>query len=230
MDSVLSNEEIQVILTGTFGDGYIRMTESGVKAEYNTNCIYKDYIEYKADLLSAFNGKISYIPVNGYAGKPICTYRSRVQVGIKEIHDLSLSEKLDLMDELGFALWMYDDGSLHKRDFFYNINTHAFSEKENQLIAKKLLEKFGLVARVFTEKKKDGRTFHYLNVGNNYGAHKIAKILSKYPVKCYSYKIWSQERISRYDALTAELEVNGKLTPEELGPAMLSLKRKYKFK
>ena len=45
----LSNKQLQVILTGTFGDGSIRTYKHG--SDYQTNCIYKEYMEFKKELL-----------------------------------------------------------------------------------------------------------------------------------------------------------------------------------
>jgi hypothetical protein len=38
---------------------------------------------------------------------------------------------------------------------------------------------------------------------------KISQILSKYPVKCYSYKRWSSETIQKWSKLQEELKSEG---------------------
>lgn len=45
---------------------------------------------------------------------------------------MDIETALNLMDDLGVALWFYDDGSLHKTKLFYNLNTQAFSQEINQ--------------------------------------------------------------------------------------------------
>lgn len=42
----LNKKQVQVILTGTFGDGCIVLQKSGT-SYYKTNSINKDYIDYK---------------------------------------------------------------------------------------------------------------------------------------------------------------------------------------
>jgi hypothetical protein len=44
----LSNEQLQVLLTGKFGDGCLSTPKNkDSNSNYLTNCIYKEYLEYK---------------------------------------------------------------------------------------------------------------------------------------------------------------------------------------
>lgn len=44
----LSNEQIQVLLTGVFGDGSLtKPVNVNSNSNYVTNCIHKEYLEYK---------------------------------------------------------------------------------------------------------------------------------------------------------------------------------------
>lgn len=45
----LNNRQIQVIVSGRFGDGYLY--PEGDRSYYMTNCKYKEYLQYKKDLL-----------------------------------------------------------------------------------------------------------------------------------------------------------------------------------
>lgn len=48
----LSNEQLQVILTGKFGDGTLSTPKTCVdKSLYITNCIHEEYIDFKIKLL-----------------------------------------------------------------------------------------------------------------------------------------------------------------------------------
>ena len=51
----LSNEQIQVLITGKFGDGCLHVNnirnDSSLNFSYSTNGIHKEYIEYKKILL-----------------------------------------------------------------------------------------------------------------------------------------------------------------------------------
>lgn len=195
----LNNEQLQVILTGTFGDGGIRRTIK--TGNYTTSCKMKDYLEFKLNLLGDLSNGITYVDKNGYSQTYIWTLRTIPTKEIKEIHDKSLLEKLNLLDELGIALWMYDDGSIHKKHKFYNLNTHSFSESDNQIISNFLNEKLGIYSRVMIERKKDGRIFYYLHIPTCGGAYKLSEIMSKYFRGSYDYKLYSDEEISKYKAL-----------------------------
>ena len=81
----------------------------------------------------------------------------RADINITKLHNLSLEDKLDLLDELGLALWFYDDGSLHKKNGFFNLNTHSFNEEIHQDVLKPYFEKLGLKPDIYKDKKKDGR-------------------------------------------------------------------------
>lgn len=50
------------------------------------------------------------------------------------------------MDDLGLAMWFYDDGSLHQTKLFYNLNTQAFSKETNEQIIVLFLAKYNIHA------------------------------------------------------------------------------------
>ena len=48
----LNNEQLQVLISGKFGDGYLCTPKTAKSnSKFETNCIYKEYIEFKKDLL-----------------------------------------------------------------------------------------------------------------------------------------------------------------------------------
>ena len=74
----------------------------------------------------------------------------------------------------------------------------------------------GLLADVYTDRKKDGRKFFYLYFGKHYGAYDIAQLLQKYPIDCYSYKRWPSETIQKWSKLLAQLKSENKaITPRK---------------
>lgn len=119
---------------------------------------------------------------------------------------MDIETALNLVDELGLAMWFYDDGSLHKRDLFYNLNTQAFSEEIQRDLFVPFFEKLDIIAKPTIERKKDGREFWYLRVGRYDGAYKITQIMNKYPVNCYNYKVWSPETIQNWSKLQEQLK------------------------
>ena len=114
---------------------------------------------------------------------------------------MNIEDALNLLDDLGIALWFYDDGSLHKTKLFYNLNTQGFSEEVNKELFVPFFLKFGIKAKPTIERKKDGREFWYLRVGKYDGAYEISELLNKYKVNCFDYKVWSSETIQNWSKL-----------------------------
>lgn len=198
----LSNEQLQVILTGKFGDGCLSIPKTCKdNSMYSSNCIYEEYVDFKAFLLGELFSKKHKIAKNGFSGKPIWNFYTHVNPDITKIKNMNIEESLNLLDDLGIALWFYDDGSLHKTKLFYNLNTQAFSEEVNRTLFVPFLAKFNIFATPTIERKKDGREFWYLRIGKYDGAYEISSILNKYFVNCYNYKIWSSETIQNWSKL-----------------------------
>ena len=208
----LSNEQLQVLLTGKFGDGCLTTPKTCVdNSMYSSNCIYEEYVDFKMKLLGDLAASKSRISQNGFAKKPIWQFCTHVNPEITKIKNMNIEDTLNLMDELGLALWFYDDGSLHKTKLFYNLNTQAFSEEVNRDLFTPFLAKFGITAIPTIERKKDGREFWYLRVGRYDGAYEVSSILNKYPVECYRYKVWSSETIQNWSKLQEQLKSTGEL-------------------
>lgn len=208
----LSNEQLQVLLTGKFGDGCLTTPKTCIdNSMYSSNCIYEEYVDFKIKLLGDLASSKSYTSQNGYAKKPIWQFHTHVNPEITKIKNMSIEDALNLMDELGLALWFYDDGSLHKTKLFYNLNTQAFSEEINKDLFVPFLSKFSITAIPTIERKKDGREFWYLRIGRYDGAYEISSILNKYPVECYSYKVWSSETIQNWSKLQEQLKSTDEL-------------------
>ena len=203
----LSNKQLQVLLTGKFGDGYLSTPKTCKdNSLYTSNCKFEEYVDYKMKLLSDLAGTKSYIADNGYSKTGIWQFHSHVSPDITAIKNMSIEEALSLMDEQGLAMWFYDDGSLHKTKLFYNLNTQAYSEEVNKELFVPFLSKFNINAKTTIERKKDGRVFWYLRIGKYDGAYEISNILNKYPVDCYNYKVWSSETILNWSKMQEYLK------------------------
>lgn len=215
--SLLTREQLQVFLTARLGDGCITTTNSN-STYYTTNCKFEEYIDFKSNLLGNMYKNKKFQEENGFCNTPIYIMRSCSSPLLKIIKELPLEEVINGLDELGVALWFYDDGSLHKTDLFYNLNTHKFSYEEHRDIFIPFFNKLGIYPKIRTENKKDGRHFYYLGINKYSGANIISEILSKYPVNCYSYKRWSSETIQKWSKMQEHLKsVDRQLTTHELG-------------
>ena len=61
----LSNEQLQVFLSGRLGDGCITTTNTN-STYYSTNCKYEEYIDFKISLLGNLYKSKSYNECNGF--------------------------------------------------------------------------------------------------------------------------------------------------------------------
>lgn len=208
----LSNEQIQVLLTGKFGDGCLVKTPASVM--YTACCIHQEYINYKAALLGDLFKKVHTVENKGFKRGVIHRLYSIADPRVALICDESLEESFSRMDSLGLALWIYDDGTKHKDKEFYQINTQRFSKEfQEDVLVPELKNKFDITAKVIPERKQDGREFWYLRVGKYNGSFEISNILSQYPVSCYNYKVWSSETIHKWsrfleESKSANIDIN----------------------
>lgn len=187
----MENNEQQLIISAFLGDGHIR------KGGYITyTSIHKEYLIFKQNL-SEKTTEIKELSNNGYKKD-------------SKIFKLSLKttdyaknfsfENLKDINELGLALWFYDDISLHKKKHFYNINSHSFSEEEHDLYLIPLLNKF----KIFPKKIKtfkNGKNLWYLTVQKYKGGLEIDRILRKFEVKCFNYKLLPNQDIQNFNYL-----------------------------
>lgn len=138
---------------------------------------------------------------------------------------MPLQDILPLLNDLGIAMWFYDDGSLHKTKLFYNLNTQALSKEFQEEYLIPFFNKLNIYPKIQVENKKDGRQYWYLRIGKFSGALEISQILSKYPIDCYSYKLWSSETMQKCSKLQEELKKQNK-TFRDFAPYSLSCKMK----
>lgn len=207
-DYNLTENQKQVLLTGVFGDGCITNKVKG--CSYSTNSIHKEYVEKKKYLLGELVRTEVRDSVNrGYKQNTIYSFASLSSKDVKIFIQRPLKSLLKDMTDLGLALWFYDDGSLHKKNLFYNLNTHKFSKEEHEEVLFPFFRSWGLEPQLFVDKKKDGRIFYYTYFGKHFGAYKISNLLAKYPINCYNYKLWSSETIQKWSKLEAQLKSEG---------------------
>lgn len=193
--NLFTNNQIQVLLTGVLGDGCFNRDKRVNHNLYLASSIHKEYMELKKQLLGDLTSQEVRTNINnGYKKGTIYTIRTVTREEFQYIKTAPIATIIQLMDELGLALWVYDDGSLHKNKGYYNIYTcsHDIETHENVFVPF-LKDRFGIKASIRTDKKKDGRVFFYLSVGKYDGAHVINAALSKYKVSCFNYKLWSSE-------------------------------------
>lgn len=202
----LTEEQTQVFLTARLGDGCISTTNSG-STVYLSNCKHKEYLEFKKSLIG--KGTIKYIEKNGYSQSPIYTYYGGAWKELVSIKLMSIEDVVNNLDYLGIALWFYDDGSLHKRDFYYNLNTQKFSREIQEDVFIPFFKNLDITAKVRIDNNHK-KPLYFLGINKYEGAYIINTILQKYPINCYSYKLWSSETIQKWSKLQEELKSTDK--------------------
>lgn len=205
----LTNETLQILLSGKLGDGSFLKCVNG--DAFTSNCIHKEYIDFKCNLISKDIECHTRSNINmGYKKREIHHLSTKSTSEIKLINHLSIEETMKLLDDFGLALWIYDDGSLHKTKLFYNICTHSFTrEIQEDIMIPILKSKWDINAQCIIERKKDGREFWYLIVRKYHGARIITELLSKIELECFKYKLWSSTTIQLWSKFQEELKSRG---------------------
>lgn len=212
----MNNNQLQVVLTGIVGDGCLFCRPSSNNYTYHTSSISKNYLNYKKELLGdlcpsnvrlATNSKSSYPNA-----KPLYSMVSIQDEGINGVAVDTLENNLNKLDDLGLALWVYDDGSLHKNKLFYNINTQKYNLEQHKQIFEPYFLSKGIVAKTTVENKKNGKSYYYLRISRYEGADKISAILSKYYCSDFNYKIWSSETIQKWSKFQEKLKSKDNLS------------------
>jgi hypothetical protein len=183
--AIMDNIVKQILIGTTLGDGHI--TSSGI---FSTGCKYKEWVDYKMSVLKEYRPKYNYLETNGFSPNPYHRFTLHAHEDIKLIWRMNLKELCNSLDELGLAVWFYDDGSLHKRNLFYNLNTHSYTQEEHDKYIIPCLNSFGIKAKTLTERKPDGRIFTYTWIPKTLGAQIVNRVLKQLPIKCYKYKTY----------------------------------------
>lgn len=149
----LNGNQVQVILSGILGDGCITTNHSN-STYFITNCKYEEYIDFKINLLGNIFKHKKLQEHNGFCKTPIFIMRTKSIKDLKYLKDLSIQNILNNLTELGLALWFYDDGSLHKKNLFYNLNTQSFSKDIQEKYFIPFFNKLGIFPKLQIERKK----------------------------------------------------------------------------
>lgn len=169
----LSSNDIQLILSGFFGDGCIFKHKKVKSHHIHFSSISKKYLRKKrlfgSDALISHAYDISSTMNMGYKKRRIYQFNTKSHPKITEILHWPIKQKLENLSELGLGLWFYDDGSLHQRKKFYHLYTNSFTIEENKIMIEYFQNAWGILAKLRFDRKKDGRCFPYLYFGVSVG-------------------------------------------------------------
>ena len=196
MNETMTQEEIQVILTGTFGDGSIQFNKSMTAAKFTASSIHESYLEFKKSFLNLegmyIKGRSSKTCKAGVVYELYCY----LSPDVAKIHSKTLKEKLDLLNDFGIALWFYDDGCKHKSKNAYDLATHAFTKEEHEEIIIPFFNSINLFPSLYSDKRANK---YYLHFPAFKGGLEIGKKLSKYKVDVFDYKQCSEEILAKWE-------------------------------
>lgn len=189
----LEEDDKQVIYASILGDGCACLRKPIKEKFLVLSSSKKMYLEYKCVYLAknlfsqtGFNPNSNSL---GYNKKGIIyTKQSYSHPEITRISELPATEIVKLLNEVGFALWMFDDGSLHKKHLTYHLYTNSFSIDEVKEFIVLLEQLFNISGRLRFDRKKDGRCFPYIYFRKESSAI-ISTILEKYSNHELAYKI-----------------------------------------
>ena len=183
------NEQKQVMISGILGDGSLQKT-----GNMSFSCIHKEYMELKYKLLNDLCiGDVKVRENNGYKKGIIYWISTKANPYSKRLSGLSIKNFINDLDELGIALWCFDDGAIHKKDYFFNINTHAIDLDTQTNVLVPFLNKHNIFPKIYSETKKDGRKFNYLYIPLWSGVFELSRMMRKLNLDCYSYKLLPKE-------------------------------------
>ena len=145
----------QIVIWGTLGDGHIDKRDTQPLYVESHSVGEKDYLFWKYEQLKPMFNK----PPTLYKGTEktfgdnktyICNdyYRmsSKIIDDLYTIRDMSRTDKIKTLDELGLSLYLLDDGS--RNDSQWELCVAMFSQEEKELFINECKTKFDLTAYI----------------------------------------------------------------------------------
>ena len=184
----LTERQKQIILGSLFGDGSLCIQPSSWNALFHTGCSEKnkEYLFWKYEELKStglFKGPPKPTNSHGYPGWRLRSIQHPVLTKWYDFfysnkRKIATKEALDMLDELGLAVWWMDDGSYGRY-----LSTYCFTYEENSLIRDWIEGKWGVK---FTLKRQ--RNYWYLSLRKE-EFYKLRELISPYIIPCMSHKI-----------------------------------------
>lgn len=186
------------ILVGTLlGDGCIERHGPSYRLLMSHCDKQKDLLFWKKDQLSQYvNCARQYISKKD--NKKSWKFNSIVHGEFKTYYNLfyqngtkTIIESLsNYITPLSLAVWYFDDGTLHNKKSV-RISTEGYSENENYILSKIIMDKFGLLSKVAKHKKKE-KEYYYLSMKRD-ASEQFFKLTEPYVIDCMKYKFGKGE-------------------------------------
>jgi len=159
----LTTRQISIIAGSLIGDASIKgktsdrrvlsISHSDKQKEY-INWLYEELKSICPSPPKPYVDKYGYITYNllSESRKDLFEWRNKIYIPKKTVNDWWLS----YVDELSIAIWFMDDGSLNYKNktlSYFSFATNSFTEEENYLLKKMLIDKFGIHSNVHQIKR-----------------------------------------------------------------------------
>jgi len=191
----------QLLMSAHLGDGcfYRKLNTHNYKVVFNS--VNKEYLEMKKAQFPKFFHNITVRKNAGYSTNQIYSLASKSNLTITNFASLSLPDVLNKLSGFGLALWIQDDGTLHKIKNRYQLSTHSFTYDEHEKYILPFFNKLELFPKIYTESKS--KNYYYLAFSVN-DTVKLSNLITPYVIPSFSYKILSSETIPDGSRVTPE--------------------------
>jgi len=194
----LTKKQQSAIIGMILGDAYLQATgKQNARLRLEHKADYKDYLQWKTAILpQLFQGKAKiierihpltkrtyrYVRQQSNASPVLGKLRKLFYSGDKKQIPENLVKLL--RDDIGFAIWFYDDGYFYRRNKCSYLYLGTITYKEAMIARDAILKNFGIKSKII-DKKNKGYVLYFSKEESN----KIKIILEKYPVPVMAYKI-----------------------------------------
>jgi len=184
----INEEELQVIVGSTLGDGCIRILRAGIRPFFRVGHKFEhgEYTKWKAEKLKRFQPHVTIQKKKRTFQSVVLTTRvnenltSLRQLFYPEGKKVVPKELLYRLTGLGLAVWYMDDGSYSKRNRNARLHTCGFSKEDVEMVQEFLEKKFGIKANLIS---KNSLGFPVKE------ANKLIDIVENHIHPCFEYKI-----------------------------------------
>ena len=153
----LMQEQKSLIVGTILGDGYLRIIPRRKNAflEVNHSVTQKDYVDWKYKILKSVVKSGPKLR-NGNGGRIACRFYTQCLPEITEIFTYFYKDKKKIIpndltiNEFSLAVWFMDDGSRSRNSLY--LNTQQFSESDQIVLQKLLLNQFGVKSTLNKDK------------------------------------------------------------------------------
>ena len=184
----LTSKQHAILVGSLFGDGTLRKQDSRLNAlfEVNHSAQYSDYVDWKYEYFQQY---VLTKPKARKSNGERIAYRftTRSLPVFTKYHEWfyksgkkKIPSDIDLDAEI-LAVWFMDDGSKSRNAFY--LNTQQFSIFEQNLLVKKLEERFKIKSSLNRDKE-----YHRIYICTE-SVPKMIEVISEHVLPCFKYKL-----------------------------------------